>query len=246
MARMKVAAVEVRGAAGDVRKADAPSGLKDERDQLATPPDRALGRDHLDGGDVRGVPAAGAGDARAQLRAVEHRAGVSGEPAARGHQGTRARAAQARDSAAVARPPRSSSSAPRRRLVRGELERPQHLGEVARREQLGPRGVVRDERRLLLGADLLRLPAARAEAAARRRVRRARHVALEHDPARACPRWFGDSIGTAESSACVYGCIGALVDRPRASPISTILPRYMTATRSEMWRTTERSWAMNR
>jgi hypothetical protein len=23
------------------------------------------------------------------------------------------------------------------------------------------------------------------------------------------PRWFGLSIGTAESSACVYGCIGA-------------------------------------
>lgn len=35
MARMKVAAVEVRGAAGDVRKTDAPSGLEDERDLLA-------------------------------------------------------------------------------------------------------------------------------------------------------------------------------------------------------------------
>jgi hypothetical protein len=35
MARMKVAAVEVRRAAGDVRKADAPSGLEDERDLLA-------------------------------------------------------------------------------------------------------------------------------------------------------------------------------------------------------------------
>ncbi len=35
MARMKVAAVDVRGAAGDVRKTDAPSGLKDERDELA-------------------------------------------------------------------------------------------------------------------------------------------------------------------------------------------------------------------
>jgi hypothetical protein len=35
VARMKVAAVDVRGAAGDVRKADAPSGLKDERDLLA-------------------------------------------------------------------------------------------------------------------------------------------------------------------------------------------------------------------
>ena len=39
-----------------------------------------------------------------------------------------------------------------------------------------------DELRLLLGADRLRLPAARAEAAARRRVGRARDVALQHDP----------------------------------------------------------------
>ena len=102
MARMKVAAVDVRGAAGDVRKADAPSGLKDERDLLADPPGRALGRDHLDGRDVRGVPDPGAGDPGAQLRAVEHRAGFTGEPAARGDQGPRARAAQARDPAAVA------------------------------------------------------------------------------------------------------------------------------------------------
>ena len=35
MARMKVAAVDVRQAASEVRKTDAPSGLKDERDQLA-------------------------------------------------------------------------------------------------------------------------------------------------------------------------------------------------------------------
>src|SRR6478609_5775463 len=38
-----------------------------------------------------------------------------------------------------------------------------------------------DQLGLLFGADLLRLPAARAEAAARRRVRRRWHVALEHD-----------------------------------------------------------------
>ena len=35
LARMKVAAVELRGAASDVRTADAPSDLKDERDLLA-------------------------------------------------------------------------------------------------------------------------------------------------------------------------------------------------------------------
>ena len=26
------------------------------------------------------------------------------------------------------------------------------------------------------------------------------------------PRWSGDSIGTADSSACVYGCIGVAID----------------------------------
>lgn len=35
VARMKIAAVEVRGAASDVRTADAPDGLGDERDLLA-------------------------------------------------------------------------------------------------------------------------------------------------------------------------------------------------------------------
>src|SRR5579859_3552720 len=38
-----------------------------------------------------------------------------------------------------------------------------------------------DERRFLLGANRLRLPAPRAEVAARRRIRRARDVAFEHD-----------------------------------------------------------------
>src|SRR5665213_4592339 len=47
-----------------------------------------------------------------------------------------------------------------------------------------------DQRGLFFGADGLRLPAARPEAAAGWRVRRARHVALEHDPlaAPALPR----------------------------------------------------------
>lgn len=35
LARMKIAAVEVRGAAGDVRTSDAPGDLEDERDLLA-------------------------------------------------------------------------------------------------------------------------------------------------------------------------------------------------------------------
>ncbi len=42
-------------------------------------------------------------------------------------------------------------------------------------------------------------------------------------------------------------CMGGAGSRTAASPgpISTIRPRYMTATRSHMWRTTDRSWAMN-
>src|SRR5947207_12901864 len=44
-----------------------------------------------------------------------------------------------------------------------------------------------DECRLFLGADRLRLPAARPEAAAGRRVRRARDIALEHDPLALAP-----------------------------------------------------------
>lgn len=35
LARLKIAAVEVRGAASDVRKSEAPGGLEDERDRLA-------------------------------------------------------------------------------------------------------------------------------------------------------------------------------------------------------------------
>src|SRR5213078_1832907 len=55
----------------------------------------------------------------------------------------------------------------------------------------------------------------------------------------------GSGIGTAESSASVYGCFG-LVYSSLAGAISTILPRYITATRVEMCSTTDRSWAMNR
>ena len=66
---------------------------------------------------------------------------------------------------------------------------------------------------------------------------------IRRRPARAAGR--GSGTGTADSSACVYGCRGAAYsESPSAS--STILPRYITATRSEMCRTTDRSCAMNR
>ena len=53
------------------------------------------------------------------------------------------------------------------------------LGEVAGARVR--RALPLHQRGLLLGADVLRLPAAGAEPAARRRVRRRRHVALQHD-----------------------------------------------------------------
>src|SRR5688500_18562721 len=55
----------------------------------------------------------------------------------------------------------------------------------------------------------------------------------------------GSGMGTADSSASVYGWRG-FVYSSLAGAISTILPRYMTATRVEMCSTTERSCATNR
>ena len=60
----------------------------------------------------------------------------------------------------------------------GELERRQHLCEVACARMVETAVL---ERRLDLGANLLRLPATRPEATARRRVDGARHIALEDD-----------------------------------------------------------------
>ena len=102
------------------------------------------------------------------------------------------------------------------------------------------------QRRLLGRADLLRLPAAGAEPAARRRVQRAGHVARAAGSARARRRGVGSGTGTADSSASRVRVPRPLVERRPRSPISTILPRYITATRSQMCRTTDRSCAMNR
>src|SRR5439155_21416902 len=60
-----------------------------------------------------------------------------------------------------------------------DVERLHDLGEVAR-ARMALAAV--DEGRFFFCADWLRLPAARAEPAAGRWIRGARHVALEHDP----------------------------------------------------------------
>ena len=77
------------------------------------------------------------------------------------------------------------------------------------------------------------------------RLTRARHVTLEDDVLSG-PLGSGVGDGHGGQQRLGVGVRGALVDVLSRSPISTILPRYMTATRSEMCRTTERSWAMKR
>ena len=85
-------------------------------------------------------------------------------------------------------------------------------------------------------ADLGRVGAARVEAATGRRVDRARHLALEHDPL-AVPARVRSSVsiaGIADSSASVYGWIGCVEELVDGAD-STITPRYITAIRSETW-----------
>ena len=101
-----------------------------------------------------------------------------------------------------------------------------------------------DQRGLLLGADVLRLPATGAEPATRRRSDGARHVAVEHDPLAGALLARVRHRHRRQQRLRVR-VRGSLVELRRPAPISTILPRYMTAAKSEMWRTTERSWAMN-
>jgi hypothetical protein len=87
---------------------------------------------------------------------------------------------------------------------------------------------------------LLRDRAAGVEVAARRRADRARHVALQHD-ALALDRRVGDrhrrqqGLGVGVQRVAVQVLAGA---------ISTMRPRYITATRSLMCSTTLRSCAM--
>ena len=87
-------------------------------------------------------------------------------------------------------------------------------------------------------------PAAGVEPAARRRIDRARHVAASGSRCLRLRSSAGPGTGTADSRPeCTGGRAAYMMS---GGPISTILPRYMTATRSLMCFTTDRSWAMNR
>ena len=53
----------------------------------------------------------------------------------------------------------------------------------------------------------------------------------------------GSATGTADSSDCVYGCAGVVVERVAVGDLDDPAEIHH-ATRSLVWRTTERSWAM--
>ena len=80
--------------------------------------------------------------------------------------------------------------------------------------------------------------AAGMKTAARWRIERARHLALQHDAAALGPRFGHRESPTAARG---YRDGGARRTAPRASAVSTITPRFITATRSAMCFTTARS-----
>ena len=104
----------------------------------------------------------------------------------------------------------------------------------------GPVHAAALERRVELAADLLGARAARIEAAAGRQVDGARRIADDGvaQPSRA--RAPG-AARRAAAPACTDGA------RPRTArrsgAVSTMRPRYITATRSQTWRTTAMLWA---
>lgn len=81
--------------------------------------------------------------------------------------------------------------------------------------------------------------AAWMERAAGRRIERTWHL-TRSDAASALR--MGD-VRIVSSSSCVWGCRG-LAKSVSVSASSTIRPRYITAIRSDMWRTTLMSWLM--
>ena len=97
--------------------------------------------------------------------------------------------------------------------------------------------------RLLLGAPRHRLRTARVEAAAGRRVERARHFAGQDDLLAAL---VGMARQRRREQRLRYRDASARSASARASPVSTILPRYMTAIVWLICATAARSWAMNR
>ena len=98
--------------------------------------------------------------------------------------------------------------------------------------------------RHFLEAPLCRILAAFCKAAAIFRIDRAWNLSLDRDSLIGLGL-IGSASGIADRSACVYGCIGWSYSSS-VSAVSTIVPRYMTITRSEMYFTTLKSCAINK
>jgi hypothetical protein len=100
-----------------------------------------------------------------------------------------------------------------------------------------------DQRRIGGSADIFRIRAAGMEAATRRRMQRAGNFAGQLDPLGA-----GAGVRSKESrtAARAYKDDAALAKISSRLAISTILPKYMIATRWLMCSTTRKSCAMNR
>ena len=95
--------------------------------------------------------------------------------------------------------------------------------------------------RFLLSALIGRVRTACMETTAGRNMQRTRKISQ-------CSRLsarLGSAIGMEARSARVYGWHG-LSYTSSLSPLSTILPRYITPILSEIWRTMDRSCATNR
>ena len=108
----------------------------------------------------------------------------------------------------------------------------------------GPASAARLESRFLLTADRLGHRAARMEGTAGRRRERARQLAARRRRASVRRPGTRPRRGLRAGPACRGGAGAA--KSASVGPISTMRPRYITAMRWEMWRTTARSCAMKR
>ena len=226
--------------------------------------------DHLDGALVLGRPAASTWPPSGVLveldrcrrrrgprcRGSSWPASTCPSPTRRPARASRRRAARGRRRPAPARRGRSGGTSSRRRSTASAT--------------LAADGVRADDRRRLgdlaepvdvvaarpAGRRRRRRPAARPCGTARRRAgsgRRRRRSAGSCRSAAGCPgsstapaRTCGRrGAGSERSRPTVYGCCGFVEDLA-ASPSSTILPAYITPTRSHIVRMTPRLWAISR
>lgn len=100
------------------------------------------------------------------------------------------------------------------------------------------------QRREFFPAERFDIGAPSAKAASSGQIHRTGGIPLQQDPAAGAFR-SGIRHGHGRKQSFVYGCLGKAYSS-RAGANSTSVPRYITATRSEICLTMDRSWAINR